>query len=68
MWLPLLHGHVPPVPAPQDVVIAVSVGEPGGPVRVANLNRTKHASATIPSDPAAPVDQSTGVHWQQYVQ
>ena len=55
-------------PHRQDVIIAVAVGAPGGPVRVANINKAKHAAATIPADPAAPVDQSTGVHWQQYVQ
>ena len=42
-------------------------GESAPTVRVANSN-PKYPVATIPADPAAPVDQSAGVHWQQYVQ
>lgn len=62
------HGYsVLPMALQQDTVIAVAVGAPGGPVKVANTD-PKYAVATIPSDPAAPVDQADGVQWFQYVQ
>ena len=62
------HGYsVLPMALQQDTVIAVAVGEEGGPVRVAN-STAKYPTATIPTDPAAPVDQSEGVRWFQYVQ
>jgi N-acetylgalactosamine kinase len=62
------HGYsVLPMALAQDVVIAVATGAPGGPVKVANVN-SKYAGATLPSNPAAAVDQSGGVQWHQYVQ
>ena len=62
------HGYsVLPMALQQDTVIAVAPGTPGGPVRVANTNG-KYATATLPTDPAAAVDQSEGVRWFQYVQ
>jgi N-acetylgalactosamine kinase len=63
------HGYpvLPMALGQQDVVIAVAVGAPGGPVKVANTS-DRHAAAEIPSNPAAPVDTSAGVAWHQYVQ
>jgi N-acetylgalactosamine kinase len=63
------HGYsVLPMALAQDVVIAVASGAAGGAVKVANFNSSKYATATIPSNPAAHVDQADGVKWFQYVQ
>jgi hypothetical protein len=62
------HGYsVLPMALQNDTVIAVAVGAEGGPVKVANAD-PKYPIAEIPADPAAPVDQSQGVKWFQYVQ
>jgi N-acetylgalactosamine kinase len=62
------HGYsVLPMALQQDTVIAVHVGQPHGPVRVTNTN-SKYGMASLPSNPALPIDQSEGVKWFQYVQ
>lgn len=62
------HGYsvLPMALQTQDVIIAVAVTG-GGSVRVSNVN-AKYGSAELPLSPDAPVDQSQGVHWHQYVQ
>jgi hypothetical protein len=62
------HGYsvLPMALQTQDVIIAVAVTG-GGAVRVGNLN-AKYGSAELPLSPDAPVDQSKGVQWHQYVQ
>lgn len=63
------YGVLPMALAAQDVVIAVSVGAAGGPVKVANRDAAKYPAAELPANPAAPVDApaADGSRWASYV-